>query len=321
MKLVKYISTVTIATAIASSAAAETKVYGSLRLALQDLDTDGGTTDSLDIEDRLSRIGVKGSSKLNNGLTIFGQIEYGLSAGGEFTQGEDLGLRLATVGFKGDFGKVSIGSQTPLWHKMVRGAYFSDGNDSLRHGTIRDDDLVQYMGKNGGFSYGAEVSFEAEDDEDINHYTAGASYGNKKFKLQAAVLKDNLGDNTGTLTGIRAWAYLGPVTLSAFHHNSPDDFDLYGVGGGYASASTGACAGEDRDTTGIYGRYKTGSNQFHARFATLDCDSDSAEESIKLEYVKFLSKKTRIWLAYEEISSEGTVAEPTIAEIGLRHDF
>jgi predicted porin len=321
MKLMKYISTIAVAGALATTAAAETKVYGSLRFALQDLDTDGGATDSLDIEDRLSRIGVKGSSKLPNGISIFGQIEYGLSEGGEFAQGSDLGLRLATVGFKGDFGKVTIGSQTPLWHKMVRGAYFSDGNDSLRHGTIRDDDLVQYMGKSGGFSYGAEVSFEGEDDEDINHYTAGLSYGNKKFKLQAAALKDNLGDNTGTLVGVRAWAYLGPVTLSAFHHSSPDDFDLYGVGGGYVGATTAGCAGEDRDTTGIFGRYISGNNQFRARFATLDCDSDSAEESFKVSYAKQLSKKTRIWISYEDISSEGDIAEPSITEIGLRHDF
>lgn len=322
MHFKKYIPMLFITGILSSNAFAEAEAYGSLRIALQDLDTDTNSdNDSLDIEDRLSRIGVKGSTDLSNGIKVFGQIEYGLSEGQELTQGSDLGLRLALAGFSGGFGKVTVGSQAPLWHKMVRVAYFEDGTDSLRHGAVRDDDLLQYMGKTGNFSYGAEVSFEGEDGEDINHYTVGAAYGNKLFKLQAAALKDNLGDENGTLAGIRGWLYLGSFTLSAFYHSSPEDFDLYGVGDGYIGASTGGCAGEDRDTAGIYGSYKFNSNQIHARFASLDCDSDSAEDSFKIEYVRTLSKKTRLWLAYEQISSEDAIAEPTMLELGLRHDF
>ncbi len=300
---------------------AEITPYGSLRMALQNLDTDGGATDSLDIEDRLSRIGIKASTEFAEGVTIFGQIEYGLTEGGEFTQGADQSLRLALVGFKGDFGTLTIGSQTTLFHKMVRAAYFEDGNDSLRHGAIRDDDLVQYNRKIGALSFGAEVSFEDEDDEDINHYTAAVQYATDRFKLQAAVLKDNVGANTGTMTGVRAWGYMGPLTLSAFYHSSPDDFDLYAVGPGYVGASAAACNGQDRDTAGIYASYRAGKHQIHGRYAALDCDADSAEDSIKLEYVHHFNPKAAVWLAYEQISSEGAVAEPAIAELGLRYDF
>jgi predicted porin len=324
MKLMKYL---TIAAAVATVAAqiptasAETNIYGSVRAELQSLDTDGGTNDSLDIEDRTSRLGIKGSTEINDDLKIFGRIEYGLSAGGEFRQGEDLGLRQAHFGLKGDFGTLTIGSQTPLWHKMVRGAYMSDGNDSFRHGTVRDDDLIQYINTNEGLKLGVEVSVEDEDGEDINHSTLGAEYKNKSFKIQAAVVKDNVGTTNGTLIGVRGWLYLDAVTLSAFHHNSSDDFDLYGVGGGNVGASTGGCAGEDRTTTGLYGRYKTGSHQFHARFATLDCDSASAENSVKVEYVNKFTKQARVWASIEQISSATGIAEPSLAGAGVRYDF
>jgi len=48
------------------------------------------------------------------------------------------------VGHSGDFGKITYASQTIICHKFVRGAYFSDGLDSLRQGVIRDDGMLQW---------------------------------------------------------------------------------------------------------------------------------------------------------------------------------
>lgn len=333
MKIKKLSLSVALGCVLTANSYADTTAYASLRFVVQNLDT-GGANDALDIEDRLSRFGIKASSTLDNGASIFGRIEYGVRTQfGEFVEGDEgANLRHAHVGFKGDFGKITLGTQTTLFHKFVRGSYFSDGLDSLRHGAIREEDLVQYTGKSGAFKYGIEASLNDETDgEDVNHYTTAASYGNKKVKIQVANIQDVAGTNQGDLTGVRGWAYFGPLTLSAFYHDSSEDFDtifIAGTGsvtGGNITSSAGinnACANQGRDTTGIYGSYKFGSNQIHARYANLECDGANGVDidSTKIEYVSFLSKKARVWLAYEDLSTN-TGTEPSLFEAGVRYDF
>ncbi|MDO6806325.1 porin, partial [Wenyingzhuangia sp. 1_MG-2023] len=77
-------------------------------------------------DDELSRIGIKSSKKLDHGLTAVAQLEYEVD---HYHQKEGLSLRLGYVGIKGKFGELYHGSQTTVWHKFVRGAYFSNGSD------------------------------------------------------------------------------------------------------------------------------------------------------------------------------------------------
>ena len=299
----------------------EVTPYGSIRFALQDLDTDEADNDALDIEDRFSRIGLTGNIELTDTTTLSGRIEYGLAESGELEQGGDAALRLAYLEFDGPLGNLRIGSQDLLWHRYVRGAYMSDALDSLRHGAIRDDDLVQYNYQFERIRVGAELSFEGEDGDDINQGTVAAEYRDEDYRLQAAILQDNLGDNTGTLAGLRGWIFLGDWSWSAFYHHSTDDFDLYFVSGGNVGAETASCGGEERDTAGIYGRYRSGQHQYHARVASFDCDADSAEQSYKFEYLYYLAEQARLWASFEQIRAASGVPEPSIGEIGFRFDF
>ena len=301
--------------------AQEITPYGSLRLALQNLDSDENDDDALDIEDRFSRLGLTGTIDLTETTMLSGWIEYGLAESGELEQGGDTALRLAFLEFDGPLGNLRIGSQDLLWHRYVRGAYMSDALDSLRHGAIRDDDLVQYNYRFDRIRVGAELSFEGEDGEDINQGTAAIEYRDENYRLQAAIMRDNLGENTGTLAGVRGWIYSGQWAWSAFYHHSTDDFDLYFVSGGNVGAETASCGGEERDTAGIYGRYRSGQHQYHARIADFDCASDSAEQSYKFEYIYYLAEQARLWASFEQISSASGVPEPSIGEIGFRFDF
>ena len=295
--------------------------YASLRLALQDLDSDDGSDDALDIEDRFSRVGINATTELTETIMLTGQIEYGLAESGELEQGSDTSLRHAYLEFSGDFGNVRIGSQDALWHRIVRGAYFSDSLDSLRHGAIRDDDLVQYLGQFEDFKLGGELSFEGEEGDDVNHATIGAEYKADQYKLQVALLEDNLGEDNGNLIGIRGWLMLDSWTWSAFWHSATDDFDLYEVSGGNVGAETESCNDQDRDTLGLYGSYRQEVHQYHARIAAFDCDADSAEHSYKFEYVNTITEQARLWASFEKISSDSGVPEPAIAEVGFRYDF
>ncbi len=315
--------------------------YGSLRLGIDNIDA-GTQDDGANGRDFLSRIGVKAQVELEPGLTAVGHIEYGIRENNlvDTTQNEAPTLRLAYAGLKGKYGEIYFGSQTLLWHKYVRSSYFSDGLDTVRQGSIRDDDLLQYYYKQGNWSVGAGLQFKGQDGDSIDQYQLGGEYSSGPIKLQAAWSKDNRGDNTGNLYGLRAWwKATDNLTLSAFTHKATDDYDLY------AGSSTGtvrlressiegnknainSCSGEDRTSTGVYASYRFGANQVHGRYAVDSCDVSGDVDSVKVEYIRHFSKAFRGWLAYEDLSNDSG-RKPTTStgedfsqlQVGVRYDF
>lgn len=314
-----------------------TDVYGSLRIGLDHIDANSND-DGLNGRDFLSRVGIKASQQLTDTLQVTGQLEYGIGA--DFGQKSQPELRLANVGVKGNFGAVYYGSQTTLWHKLVRGAYFSDGNDSLRQGAIRGDDLIQYYYQQGGLLLAAGLQAEGRDGDDIDQYMAGAEYQLGALKLQAAYSKDNRGDNKGDLLGARIWYKINDAfTLSALSHQASKDYDLYsGNSSGDVKTDSvkavSSCSAEKRATHALYAQYRFGANMLHSRYAINQCDDAGDADSVKVEYVRFISKKFRTWLSYEYITLDDERLETAVAgsakasednvsaiQLGARFDF
>jgi predicted porin len=303
--------------AVAAEGDIETSFYGSLRLGMDYVDA-GTTDDAANGRDFLSRIGTKANVDLGNGLTGFAVVEYGIRGedGVNFKQNNQPGLRQALVGLKGNFGTVTYGSQTLLWHKFVRGAYFSDGLDSLRQGAIRDDDFLQWQMSSGNWKYGAAVQTEGQDGDSFDQYQAAVEYKSGPLKLQTAVAADQRGDNTGSLYGVRGWYNASDnVTVSAFYHLAEADFDTYnGNSSGNVrlkSTESGndiggvtSCKGEERSTTGLYAKWKSGKNQFHTRYAVNACDIKGDVTSFKVEYVRQFSKTFKLWASFEQLDSD-----------------
>jgi len=325
--------------AFAEEGDVKTSFYGSLRLGADFVDANTDD-DALNGRDFLSRIGTKASVDLGDGLTGLAVVEYGLRGDDNvnFSQNNKPGLRQVLVGVKGDFGKITYGSQTILWHKFVRGAYFSDGLDSLRQGAIRDDDFLQWEKKSGNWKFGAALQTEKQDGDSFDQYQAAVEYKAGPVKLQAALAKDQQGDNNGSLYGVRGWYNISDsVTVSAFHHQASEDFDIYGgnssgnvklksTASGNDVGGVTSCKNEDRSTTGIYGKWKQGKNQVHARYAVNACDMKGDVSSIKVEYIRYLSKKFRLWASFEQLDSDDTRLPSTgddLSEfqLGARFDF
>ena len=320
----KLVSAIALLGASSSTLAADTSdvstsVYGSLRLGADYVDA-GTDDDAVNGRDYLSRIGIKAKMDLGSGLTGLALVEYGMRGddGVNFVQNHKPGLRQITVGVKGDFGTVTYGSQTILWHKFVRGAYFSDGLDSLRQGAIRDDDMLQWQNSFGNWKFGAAIQTEKQDGDSIDQYQLAAEYKSGPVKLQAALATDQQGDNTGNLYGVRGWYNINKqLTVSAFYHLAEEDFDIYGgnssgnvklksTANGNDVGGVTACKTEERSTAGLYGKYKYGKNQFHARYAVNSCDIKGDLSSIKVEYIRFLSKKFRLWASFEQLDSDNS---------------
>ena len=114
-----------LATAIAAAIVAPmtvqaaTTAYGSVRVKLShvEIDSDGADkVNDLEVDDVVSRFGIKGSMDLGNGMTAFGHYEIGIDAtNGAIwnTQGgkNNGGNRLGYAGVKGSFGQVALGRQ------------------------------------------------------------------------------------------------------------------------------------------------------------------------------------------------------------------
>ena len=339
VKKVCYAGLLMAASNVAVADEVKTSFYGSLRLGMDYVDA-GTVDDAANGRDYLSRIGAKASVSLADGLTGIGKIEYGLRGDDSvnFAQNDKPGIRQIYVGLKGDFGTVTYGSQTILWHKFVRSAYFSDGNDSLRQGAIRDDDFLQWDKTTGNWRFGAALQTEKQDGDSFDQYQLAAQYATGPVKLQAALAADQRGDNTGNLYGVRAWYDVSDnVTLSAFYHLAEEDFDMYAgnssgnvrlkstaQSGNIGGVST--CTNEERSTAGLYGKWKVDKNQVHLRYALNTCDIKGDVSSIKVEYIRYLSKKFRMWASFEQLDSDdsrlpSTGEDMSELQLGARFDF
>ncbi len=337
MKFSAIPSALAIAVLSASAAQAETTTtdfYGSLRIGIDDVSAkDDGDAAGMNGRDYLSRVGVKASTDLGNGLTGIGRVEYGIRDANaiDINQNGQPTLRLAYVGLKGGFGEIYYGSQTPIWHSYVRSAYFSDGNDTIRLGTVREDDTTQYFYKAENFSVAAAMQTETQDGDDVDSWSLAGDYTAGPAKIQLAYVKDErVGD--GELMGARVWFdATSAVKLSAFYHLQSDDYGLSNGSTGNvrlqdkSQAGVNNCAGEERSAAGVYASYKTGANQVHTRYAVDSCDDAGDVDSIKVEYIRYLAKNYRVWASYETLNADDT-REPAAgdlseAQVGVRFDF
>jgi len=316
-------------------------IYGSIRLGMDYVDA-GTPDDAINGRDFLSRVGINAKKRVADGVALVGTVEYGLRSDNlvDLQQNGDPTLRLAYVGVQSEkYGSLYYGSQTIVFHRFVRGSYFGDGLDSVRLGSIRDDDMLQYYYSTGGLTVGAAVQTERQDGDSFDQFQVGAEYDFDIAKLQVAAVKDNQGANKGTLWGVRGWLYPAKgLTLSAYRHQQTDDFDTYGGSTGTIRLRDAAtegrvdgipnCPGQERSTTGAYASYRMGGNQIHGRYAVDSCDVSGDVQSYKIEYVRHLSKDARLWASYEKLDNDPLRAPSSSSgdsmsqfELGVRYDF
>ena len=168
-------------------------IYGSLRIGLDYVDA-GTQDDAINGRDYLSRVGINAKKRIGEGLALVGTVEYGLRSDNlvDLQQNGDPTLRLAYVGVQSDdYGSLYYGSQTIVFHRFVRSSYFGDGLDTVRLGSIRDDDMLQYYYTTGNLTFGAATQTERQDGDSFDQFQIGAEYKTPIATLQVAGIKDN----------------------------------------------------------------------------------------------------------------------------------
>ena len=156
---------VTAALAVSANVNAEATVYGKIHTSVASVSSDAGTSYSAtEIKSNASRVGVKASKKLENGMTFSGQVELEIDAAGDKTKSSDdlIKLRNTYVGLKGGFGEVRVGMHdTPYkiaTSKLdVFGDTYADYNNIIQNDN-RVGNAIAYLNKFGPIGVAAAYS-------------------------------------------------------------------------------------------------------------------------------------------------------------------
>ena len=334
----KSIIALAVAGALAASAAAqaETTLYGSARIGVTYTQPDGPGTDksNWDVANEASRIGVKGSEDLGGGLKAIYQYEFGVAIDGN---GGPLTTRLSSVGLTGGFGTVVlgrvwsapylyVGSLTDVFNSSSSGGSGSVGWDRLNANSTgtgalgaadRIPDVVAYITPNfSGFSGAAAIVMNGNGQnavgnrEDIDAYDIAGGYTLGGLTLGASYRDFRALDYTQWTAGA---AYKFPFGLR--------------LAGTYSARDQDGNDAADPSVWDVVAEYNFGANTLRAGYSAYDHDISGVDDTDnwRVGYQYDLSKRTRLWVEYNDESNIGVVADAqtdrSFFSIGMRHDF
>ena len=284
----KKLLAIAVAAALTAPAAmAETTLYGKLHVTGGQVKTDGVKENV--VESHNSRIGVKGSTELDNGLSATYGLEYGLNLDGDDASkatdatSRSLSARNTFVGVKGGFGEVRVGRHdTPAKLATAGLDAFGDGyadmSNIIASDTQRIDNVVAYMGKFGPVGVAAAHSTDpGVADGDLNggvdsntmlvNYSNGPIYaGLGHTAMQSVGKTTNLGlgykaeaGHFANLVVEQAKGTGAGVASMGIPANGQKDNNVYLAGGfktGAATLKAGYGESKRKDGTGTLGKEK-----------------------------------------------------------------
>jgi predicted porin len=262
----KKVLSLAIAAALVAPAAAmaDATLFGKAHFIIQNTDIDDGTSagtgDVWSVDSVHSRVGVKGSEDLGDGLTAVYHFEFKVNQ----DSGSGLGDRNQFIGMAGGFGTVLLGTHdTPL--KMSQGKFDEFGDlpngdiASVIPGDDRVDNVIAYVSPAmGGLTLvGAAVSGELGDGGTVgatdaltglfDHLSLAGLYSNGPIFASLAYNSYDLG------------SAVPGVEPSLIRATFIWDAGMWAVGGMYSSMDLDIPGVNDPDQMGISGHVKVGS--------------------------------------------------------------
>jgi predicted porin len=277
------------------AAMADATVYGKVRVASTKIDAD--VADSWGMYDESSRLGIKGSEDLGDGLKAIYKMEFGVATGSAFG---GLSGRNAYVGLAGGFGTALAGRHdTPMKMSTGKLDLFADtiGDNDMggtHMGIIMDrrvDGAIAYVSPSmSGFTVaGAVVQTTATDDfQDAISvaamYSNGPWYGSLAYE---ALDGDMTGGNDEKQTRIG----LGMLGMSGFSATLVYE----------TRSDIGGTADSDTTAYTLNGAYKMGAHTIKAAYNSIDGDGASSgadADGYALGYQFNFSKRTDAQVLY-----------------------
>ena len=331
----KKLIAVAIAAAVAAPAAManDTTLYGKAHVSIGNFDD--GSSDAWEVNSHASRLGVKGSEDLGNGLKAIFKYEFQIDV--DSNDGINSG-RNAYVGLSGDFGTVLAGRHdTP-----AKVAFYATGNEIIGDSIVdinrvgftefRVDNAIAYISPNfSGFTVAAAVvPGEGTLNTVTNNvadgladaYSIGLMYSGNGIKAGVGYEAAD-GDMTLMTSGGGGGFFLEGSDHEMIQAGASFTFGDFMVGGNYQTTSdTGGVNGLDYDVWSINGKANFGNNYVMARYGNAELDDGTTSvdvDTLHLAAGHKMSKRTQVYVAYEN-QDAGSVDADAFA-LGMIHSF
>lgn len=208
MKLVKSALSIALCSVIAAPAvAADVDFYGKANVTIQNSNEGKGEGSETKIKSNASRLGVKGSHKINDDLEVIFKAEFQINWADGEKDGASIDDRNQYLGLKGNFGEVVVGNNDSVT-KQSQGKIdlFNDYEGdikSLFKGENRVEQSITYKTpKYSGVQLGATYITEGSDHGKADGgaaYSLAATYGDAKLK------KSNIYAGIGYDDGVKGY--------------------------------------------------------------------------------------------------------------------
>jgi predicted porin len=327
----KKLVAVAIAAAVAAPAAManDTTLYGKVHMSINNSDTN----DAWNVSNHSSRLGIKGSEDLGNGLKAI--FQYEMSYSGVDSSTAIGSARNSYIGLAGDFGQVRVGRHdTP--NKV---AFYAAGNERLADSIIdlnsnfgfqelRTSNAIAYISPSfSGLTVAAAVvpgeavgqgplTPVTDADGIADAYSVGVMYS-------GGGLKASVGYTDGSdLTG------LSDATL--LNVGATYTMDNFSIGGQYQETEASPALA-DKESWVITGTAGFGNNTLIVMYGNSEADGIGDADTLGLAVSHKMSKRTSAYVAYRNtddnvvpsqwIGNGGTTAGGDAFGVGMIHTF
>lgn len=300
MKMLKTLVAASVLSAMAAPVMADTTVYGKANVTVQSSDEGAGSITEL--KSNASRLGVKGSQKLDGGLEVVYKYELQVDVSDESGE-KNLKSRNQYVGLKGAFGEVLVGrNDTVLKQSQGKFDIFSDLEADIKNlwkGENRMSDSITYKTpKMNGFQAG--ISYILDEDNDDSATSLSLTYGDgalKKGKYYAAIAIDSEVKGYDA-TRLTVGTKVSGVKLGAMYQTQEN-----------------VESGEDKDGFMVNAQYKVGGYNLKGQYQTMEDDS-----GFTLGADRKLGKSTKVFAFYTTFNFD-MAEDETYLGLGLEHKF
>ncbi|MBR9728158.1 porin [Shewanella intestini] len=222
------------ATTTSSFKNSSVSLYGSLRPTLTH---NTANESNWDVGDALSRIGIKASTQISDGLSVFADGEWSvdMSHNGDFGK-----ARLAYVGLATDYGSVSIGRQRPAQYTVV-GSYvdiFNNSNSPFGYNEAAPffmSNSVNYQVSASGVTFIAGAMFDGEyggatggnNGQTVDMYNVAVGYDLDKLHLGLGYVstENTVGQNKDLLGGVAAYSFDNGIYVAGSYQVTDHNVD------------------------------------------------------------------------------------------------
>jgi predicted porin len=275
------------------------KLYGKINVSV--VNSDSGSTDKWELNSNASRIGLKGSSQISEGLSVFYKAEFEVCVDDGDCKGNTIGQRNIFAGIKGQYGSLLAGkNDTPTKLAQKKIDLFNDLNGDIKNifkGENRMSNIIAYTTpKYGNFSASYAV-MPSEDDNGGLADSKSYSVNYKKDGLYVAVAADSNVKDADILRIVSQYK-----------------FDAWKLGLMYQDNDTAEKSGYFASAA-----YKSGNVTYKAQYGVNEADNSNAEDTtLSLGADLKLAKKTKAYVFFTD--NDNSKAAESFG-IGLEHKF